>query len=223
MSQRGGSRFSGAFSTCSGDTEWLMDTLRSWTLFFILIHRVTCFFKGYMMKKGHKRKNWTERWFLLKPSLISYYVSEDLTEKKGDILLDGNCCVEARAHHLFLLLTWLAWLLLEVLLHVSAIVMVTSFWWTNFLFLWLWWPHAFLHSLYLIRRAKSAFSTSSALTKALKSVPPIRRKNKSGFKVRDDSFYCVSQKTWTLTLYFLLLNKVLLFILNLYYLSSFFL
>ncbi|KAI4901663.1 hypothetical protein NFI96_012837 [Prochilodus magdalenae] len=56
--------------------------------------------QGYMMKKGHKRKNWTERWFLLRPSSISYYVSEDLAEKKGDILLDGNCCVEAR--HTFL-------------------------------------------------------------------------------------------------------------------------
>ncbi|XP_029909122.1 switch-associated protein 70b [Myripristis murdjan] len=51
--------------------------------------------QGYMMKKGHKRKNWTERWFLLKPSTISYYVSEDLADKKGDILLDGNCCVES--------------------------------------------------------------------------------------------------------------------------------
>ncbi|XP_055790693.1 switch-associated protein 70b isoform X2 [Salvelinus fontinalis] len=51
--------------------------------------------EGYMMKKGHKRKNWTERWFLLKPNSISYYVSEDLAEKKGDILLDGNCCVES--------------------------------------------------------------------------------------------------------------------------------
>ncbi|KAA0715047.1 Switch-associated protein 70 [Triplophysa tibetana] len=51
--------------------------------------------QGYMMKKGHKRKNWTERWFLLKPNRISYYASEDLTEKKGDILLDGNCCVES--------------------------------------------------------------------------------------------------------------------------------
>lgn len=47
-----------------------------------------------MMKKGHKRKNWTERWFLLKPNLISYYVHEDLAEHKGDILLDGNCTVE---------------------------------------------------------------------------------------------------------------------------------
>uniref|UniRef100_A0A8C9ZU55 Switch-associated protein 70 n=1 Tax=Sander lucioperca TaxID=283035 RepID=A0A8C9ZU55_SANLU len=51
--------------------------------------------QGYMMKKGHKRKNWTERWFMLKPNSISYYVSEDLAEKKGDILLDGNCSVEA--------------------------------------------------------------------------------------------------------------------------------
>lgn len=47
-----------------------------------------------MMKKGHKRKNWTERWFVLKPNIISYYVSEDLKDKKGDILLDENCCVE---------------------------------------------------------------------------------------------------------------------------------
>uniref|UniRef100_A0A8C9VGI1 Switch-associated protein 70 n=3 Tax=Scleropages formosus TaxID=113540 RepID=A0A8C9VGI1_SCLFO len=53
------------------------------------------FKQGYMMKKGHKRKNWTERWFVLRPSSISYYVSEDLKEKKGDIVLDRNCCVES--------------------------------------------------------------------------------------------------------------------------------
>ncbi|KAL4622868.1 switch-associated protein 70-like [Arapaima gigas] len=51
--------------------------------------------QGYMMKKGHKRKNWTERWFVLRPNVISYYLSEDLREKKGDILLDRNCCVES--------------------------------------------------------------------------------------------------------------------------------
>ncbi|XP_037622474.1 switch-associated protein 70b [Sebastes umbrosus] len=50
--------------------------------------------QGYMMKKGHKRKNWTERWFMLKPNAIFYYVGEDQAEKKGDILLDGNCTVE---------------------------------------------------------------------------------------------------------------------------------
>lgn len=51
-----------------------------------------------MMKKGHRRKNWTERWFVLKPNIISYYVSEDLKDKKGDILLDENCCVEVRIY-----------------------------------------------------------------------------------------------------------------------------
>eukprot|EP00063_Salmo_salar_P056686 XP_014031521.1 PREDICTED: switch-associated protein 70-like isoform X2 [Salmo salar] len=51
--------------------------------------------QGYMMKKGHKRKNWTERWFVLGPNSMSYYVSEDLTDKKGEILLDRNCCVES--------------------------------------------------------------------------------------------------------------------------------
>uniref|UniRef100_A0A3B4X7M9 Switch-associated protein 70 n=1 Tax=Seriola lalandi dorsalis TaxID=1841481 RepID=A0A3B4X7M9_SERLL len=50
--------------------------------------------QGYMMKKGHKRKNWTERWFRLKLNSISYYVGEDLAEKKGNIFLDGNCTVE---------------------------------------------------------------------------------------------------------------------------------
>ncbi|KAM8894347.1 switch-associated protein 70 isoform 2-T3 [Spinachia spinachia] len=51
--------------------------------------------QGYMMKKGHKRKNWTERWFVLRPNSLSYYVSEDLFEKKGDVILDQTCCVES--------------------------------------------------------------------------------------------------------------------------------
>ncbi|XP_036951024.1 switch-associated protein 70-like isoform X1 [Acanthopagrus latus] len=51
--------------------------------------------QGYMMKKGHKRKNWTERWFVLRPNSVSYYVCEDLVEKKGDIILDRSCCVES--------------------------------------------------------------------------------------------------------------------------------
>ncbi|KTG47755.1 hypothetical protein cypCar_00015838 [Cyprinus carpio] len=50
--------------------------------------------QGYMMKKGHKRKNWTERWFELHLNYMSYYVSEDLIEQKGCISLDRNCCVE---------------------------------------------------------------------------------------------------------------------------------
>ncbi|XP_052417961.1 switch-associated protein 70 [Carassius gibelio] len=51
--------------------------------------------QGYMMKKGHKRKNWTERWFELHLNYMSYYVSEDLVEQKGCISLDRNCCVES--------------------------------------------------------------------------------------------------------------------------------
>ncbi|CAK6954792.1 switch-associated protein 70 [Scomber scombrus] len=51
--------------------------------------------QGYMMKKGHMRKNWNERWFVLKPNSLSYYVCEDLVELKGVIPLDQNCCVES--------------------------------------------------------------------------------------------------------------------------------
>ncbi|XP_056268838.1 switch-associated protein 70 isoform X1 [Pseudoliparis swirei] len=51
--------------------------------------------QGYLMKKGHKRKNWTERWFVLRPDALSYYACEDLVEKKGDIIVDRTCCVES--------------------------------------------------------------------------------------------------------------------------------
>ncbi|XP_063802518.1 switch-associated protein 70 isoform X1 [Pseudophryne corroboree] len=51
--------------------------------------------QGYLWKKGHKRKNWTERWFVLKPNVMTYYVSEDLKDKKGDISLEGSCFVES--------------------------------------------------------------------------------------------------------------------------------
>lgn len=50
--------------------------------------------RGYMWKKGHVRRNWTERWFVLKPSSMAYYVSEDLKDKKGEIQLDKSCVIE---------------------------------------------------------------------------------------------------------------------------------
>ncbi|KAF7644593.1 hypothetical protein LDENG_00219410 [Lucifuga dentata] len=50
--------------------------------------------RGYMWKKGHVRRNWTERWFVLKPSSMSYYVSENLKDKKGEIQLDQSCVIE---------------------------------------------------------------------------------------------------------------------------------
>ncbi|XP_054627337.1 switch-associated protein 70 isoform X2 [Dunckerocampus dactyliophorus] len=51
--------------------------------------------QGYMLKKGHKRKNWTERWFVLRPTSLSYYVCEDLVDMKGQITLNQHCCVES--------------------------------------------------------------------------------------------------------------------------------
>ncbi|KAM9845699.1 differentially expressed in FDCP 6 homolog [Aulostomus maculatus] len=50
--------------------------------------------RGYMWKKGHVRRNWTERWFVLKPSSMAYYISEDLKDKRGEILLDKSCVIE---------------------------------------------------------------------------------------------------------------------------------
>lgn len=51
-------------------------------------------FQGYMWKKGHVRRNWTERWFVLKPSFMAYYISEGLKDKRGEIQLDKNCVIE---------------------------------------------------------------------------------------------------------------------------------
>lgn len=42
------------------------------------------------------RRNWSERWFMLKPSVLSYYMSEERKEKKGSIALDKHCCVEVQ-------------------------------------------------------------------------------------------------------------------------------
>lgn len=51
--------------------------------------------KGYLVKKGHVRRNWQERWFVLKPGSLIYYVAEDLKEKKGEILLEESSVVES--------------------------------------------------------------------------------------------------------------------------------
>ncbi|XP_070696020.1 differentially expressed in FDCP 6 homolog [Pempheris klunzingeri] len=50
--------------------------------------------EGYLWKKGQLRRNWKERWFTLRPSNLSYYTSEDRKDCQGNIVLDGNCCVE---------------------------------------------------------------------------------------------------------------------------------
>ncbi|XP_017286426.1 differentially expressed in FDCP 6 homolog [Kryptolebias marmoratus] len=50
--------------------------------------------EGYLWKKGQLRRNWKERWFTLRPSNLSYFTGEDRKDCQGNILLDGNCCVE---------------------------------------------------------------------------------------------------------------------------------
>uniref|UniRef100_H0WE07 IRF4-binding protein n=1 Tax=Cavia porcellus TaxID=10141 RepID=H0WE07_CAVPO len=50
--------------------------------------------QGYLWKRGHLRRNWTERWFQLQPSCLCYFGSEDCKEKRGTIPLDSQCCVE---------------------------------------------------------------------------------------------------------------------------------
>ncbi|CAN0425681.1 unnamed protein product [Lampetra planeri] len=50
--------------------------------------------KGYLFKKGHKRKNWNERWFILRNNILSYYTAEDMKDKKGEVVLEKGCSVE---------------------------------------------------------------------------------------------------------------------------------
>ncbi|XP_061113326.1 differentially expressed in FDCP 6 homolog [Conger conger] len=50
--------------------------------------------EGYLWKKGQLRRNWVERWFTLKPGTLAYFISEDRKDRKGNITLDRNCCVE---------------------------------------------------------------------------------------------------------------------------------
>ncbi|XP_026117766.1 differentially expressed in FDCP 6 homolog [Carassius auratus] len=51
--------------------------------------------EGYLWKKGHLRRNWTERWFCLKPGSLSYFTSEDCRDCKGVIEVEQSGCVEA--------------------------------------------------------------------------------------------------------------------------------
>ncbi|XP_075470179.1 differentially expressed in FDCP 6 homolog isoform X2 [Ascaphus truei] len=50
--------------------------------------------QGYLLKKAQLRRNWTERWFVLKPNTLCYYVSEECKERKGSVTVDKDCVVE---------------------------------------------------------------------------------------------------------------------------------
>ena len=58
--------------------------------------------QGYMVKKGHRRHNWKERWFVLMPGILQYYTSKDKRVIKGVCLVNENSTVkrvEGKSNH----------------------------------------------------------------------------------------------------------------------------
>ncbi|CAI8014338.1 Switch-associated protein 70 [Geodia barretti] len=50
--------------------------------------------KGYLEKKGHVRRNWRRRWFILKRTILSYY-STDKKVFKGELVLNAQTKVNS--------------------------------------------------------------------------------------------------------------------------------
>ncbi|KAL5474734.1 hypothetical protein EMCRGX_G026722 [Ephydatia muelleri] len=50
--------------------------------------------KGYLFKRGHVRKNFKRRWFILRRTKLIYFQSKDTLLKKGEIALDNGTEVE---------------------------------------------------------------------------------------------------------------------------------
>ena len=50
--------------------------------------------QGFMSKRGHQVKNWKERWMVLTPNDLKYYVSSLERNLKGTIVFDKSQTVE---------------------------------------------------------------------------------------------------------------------------------
>ncbi|XP_064394546.1 uncharacterized protein LOC135341815 [Halichondria panicea] len=50
---------------------------------------------GRLTKKGHMRKNWKNRWFVLQRTVLRYYMSRDNMTLKGQLVLNGNTEVKS--------------------------------------------------------------------------------------------------------------------------------
>ncbi|WAR02414.1 SWP70-like protein, partial [Mya arenaria] len=50
--------------------------------------------KGMMWKRGFKHKSWKERWLILTPAQLRYYVSQNEKVLKGTIVFDEECTIE---------------------------------------------------------------------------------------------------------------------------------
>jgi len=42
-----------------------------------------CYKEGYLVKKGHRRRNWQRRFFVLKDGVLQYYENENSEKPKG--------------------------------------------------------------------------------------------------------------------------------------------
>lgn len=53
--------------------------------------------QGYLVKKGHKMKSMKERWFVLKPTNLTYFTNRTCSEQKGVIAINKSASVESIA------------------------------------------------------------------------------------------------------------------------------
>ena len=53
--------------------------------------------QGFLVKKGHKMKSLKERWFVLKPSKLTYFTNRTCSEQKGVITINKSSSVESIA------------------------------------------------------------------------------------------------------------------------------
>ena len=51
--------------------------------------------QGYLVKKGHKMKSMKERWFVLKPTNLTYFTNQMCSEQKGVITINKSSSVES--------------------------------------------------------------------------------------------------------------------------------
>ena len=49
---------------------------------------------GMLLKRGYKVKHWKERWCVMTPREIKYYVTANEKDLKGVIEFDADCTVE---------------------------------------------------------------------------------------------------------------------------------
>lgn len=79
-----------------GNCMWLIFSVVDEALEEVVDHVVNEVIKqGYLVKKGHKMKSLKERWFVLKPTYLSYFVNNTCTERKGVITLNTSSAVES--------------------------------------------------------------------------------------------------------------------------------